>query len=73
MRSTVQSTRRMRLTVKRPSTKGLPSLLSIAVVQQHLSLHVFPSAPAYLLFGWMLVLTQGATGTQACSPSCTPT
>jgi hypothetical protein len=27
MRSTVQSTRRMRLTVKRPSTKGLPSFL----------------------------------------------
>ena len=27
MRSTVQSTRRMRLTVKRPSTKGFPSFV----------------------------------------------
>jgi hypothetical protein len=28
---------------------------SMAVVQQYLSLHVFPSAPAYLFFGWMLM------------------
>jgi hypothetical protein len=27
---------------------------SMAAVQQYLSLHVLPSAPAYLFFGWML-------------------
>jgi hypothetical protein len=27
---------------------------SMTNVQQYLSLHVFPSAPAYLFFGWML-------------------
>jgi hypothetical protein len=28
---------------------------SMAAVQQYLSLHVFPSDPAYLFFGWMLM------------------